>query len=391
MKLLRVSFHDHSGEWGFRDLRCQSDVLLLVGASGVGKTRVLKAIRDLKQIATDRSEHSRWGTAWSADFQDDAGRTYCWSGEFDKRDPSASDEIDQDSFEGEEDDTDRKKPQIVNEALRVEGAVVFERQGDRFLLHQKHIDAKFSPHQSGLTLLSEEDAIKPAKAALSQILFVDWTEDRDRAEGHFVFDSTPFSKLCNRLKDLESIRKATLPTYMKLAIVHENSKDTFSTIVRKFCDIFPTIEEVRIRKTSFGPFSEQPVLEMKERGISSFFPESSLSSGMRRTLLHLARLALWPDGTLILIDEFENSLGANCLDIVAAELLHVGKRLQFIITSHHPYIINSIPLDRWKVVARDQGRIEFFTTDQLKIGRSKHTAFTQLINTEVFKYGTLPK
>lgn len=125
--------------------------------------------------------------------------------------------------------------------------------------------------------------------------------------------------------------------------------------------------------------------------VPGHFNEHDLSSGMRRTLMHFARLALWPDGTLILVDEFENSLGANCIDAVAQQLLGSRRRLQFIITSHHPYIINAIPKGRWKIIARDKGRIKNFAPDELGLDdSSRHESFLQLINTEVFKFGTLP-
>ena len=48
---------------------------------------------------------------------------------------------------------------------------------------------------------------------------------------------------------------------------------------------------------------------------------------------------LWPDGSVILIDEFENSLGVNCLDEITEDVVKESRRLQFILTSHHPYII----------------------------------------------------
>lgn len=38
--------------------------------------------------------------------------------------------------------------------------------------------------------------------------------------------------------------------------------------------------------------------------------------------------------------EFENGLGVNCIDVLAEILLSERKDLQFIITSHHPKIIN---------------------------------------------------
>ena len=46
--------------------------------------------------------------------------------------------------------------------------------------------------------------------------------------------------------------------------------------------------------------------------------------------------------SLVLIDEFENGLGVNCIDVLAELLLGERRDLQFVITSHHPKIINQI-------------------------------------------------
>ncbi len=114
---------------------------------------------------------------------------------------------------------------------------------------------------------------------------------------------------------------------------------------------------------------------------------SEISSGMFKTLLHLAEIKLMADGFVILIDEFENSLGVNCIDIVAEDLLKPGRNLQYIITSHHPYIINNIDMKYWKVVMRDGTKVSTKTADELKLGKSKHQAFKQLLNLEEFTGG----
>jgi AAA15 family ATPase/GTPase len=56
---------------------------------------------------------------------------------------------------------------------------------------------------------------------------------------------------------------------------------------------------------------------------------------MLKTLLHLSELYFSLPGSVILIDEFENSLGVNCLDAVTEDINDSPNQLQFIITSHH--------------------------------------------------------
>ncbi|MGK7938886.1 MAG: AAA family ATPase, partial [Crocosphaera sp.] len=83
--------------------------------------------------------------------------------------------------------------------------------------------------------------------------------------------------------------------------------------------------------------------------------------------------------SLILIDEFENSLGVNCIDSVT-DLICDNRNLQFIITSHHPYIINNISPGYWKIVTRKGGEVNVKTAEDFHIPSSREKAFLKLIN-----------
>lgn len=100
-----------------------------------------------------------------------------------------------------------------------------------------------------------------------------------------------------------------------------------------------------------GKKNHQSFIYIKEKGVSHWIHQGQISSGMLKTLLHISELYLSTQDTVILIDEFENSLGINCIDVVT-ELLLENRNMQFIITSHHPYIINNIPMEYWKIVTR---------------------------------------
>ena len=114
-----------------------------------------------------------------------------------------------------------------------------------------------------------------------------------------------------------------------------------------------------------------------------------LSSGMVRTLIHLFELYLAPSGTVVAIDEFENSMGVNCLPDIIDRLLERGRDLQFIVTSHHPYIINNVSPEWWKVVTRKGGVVsvkDAETIPALTTG-SKHNLFVQLLNLREYEEG----
>ena len=166
----------------------------------------------------------------------------------------------------------------------------------------------------------------------------------------------------------------------------------FSKIKERFIDIFPQVEDIKIEPIKIEGdidsfIKKQPYIQIKENGVNKWIHQFRISSGMFRALIHLSELYLVSEGTLILIDEFENSLGVNCIDELTSEVTAARRDLQFIITSHHPYIINNIDFKHWKLVTRDAGVVKILEPESLNLGKSKHDAFIQLINLEQYRNG----
>jgi predicted ATPase len=116
-----------------------------------------------------------------------------------------------------------------------------------------------------------------------------------------------------------------------------------------------------------------------------------MSSGMFRTLVHLVDISLAPPGSVILIDEFENSLGINCMPELTDFVMSKAALMQFILISHHPYIISKIPYKTWKLVRRKGGEVSVINaTDipQLQTG-SRLNKFIQLANLPEYEEGIL--
>ena len=154
-------------------------------------------------------------------------------------------------------------------------------------------------------------------------------------------------------------------------------------IKSKFIEIFQQVDDIKSVPLEMDGIPVKitesvPAIYIKEKSVSKWIREDRVSSGMMRTLIHLSEIFLSSEGTVILIDEFENSLGINCIDILTEDLIHENKTLQFIATSHHPYIINNIPYEYWKIVTRRGGHINIRNASDYNLGKSKQDAFIQL-------------
>ncbi|HEC0300546.1 TPA: ATP-binding protein, partial [Acinetobacter baumannii] len=169
--------------------------------------------------------------------------------------------------------------------------------------------------------------------------------------------------------------------------------EIFEDITDAYQDIFPYVEQLKIEKqlftlkndsdeTEFG----QDILMIKESGISEWISHDEMSSGMLKTFVQLAYLYLSPTGTIFLIDEFENGFGVNCINSISQWLVNPEFNHQFIITSHHPYIINNISPKRWKIISRNSNKILSYDTSSV-LDCSSHEAFIKLINLPLYNRG----
>ena len=232
-----------------------------------------------------------------------------------------------------------------------------------------------------MSLFHEDDDIQAIHYALTQSIF-----------------KTEFYSLTNRLfliseipedVNLHVLRQYNDEVFVKLAIASYRASEEFNKIKQDFIDIFPNVEDVRVELTPVEKVERGPVaveappgvhllaidFYIKEIGVERLVHHNYFSSGMLKTLGFIANMYLCADGSVILIDEFENSLGVNCIDIVNDFLLQ-ERNLQYVITSHHPYIINNVPMDAWKIVTRAGSVVRVRNAEEFRIGNSKRLTRT---------------
>ncbi|MCY1083475.1 AAA family ATPase [Archangium lansingense] len=380
MRLKSLTFEDKRTGWRLENLRLDR-FNLLVGASGVGKTRILRAIQTVRNLGRGVDEpYPKQGVRFDVRFEHEE-RDYAWQFDSAARDLAPGEDEEGDPLED-------SSSVVLSERLHIsdEGLLV-ERNQDRFLFRSTELPT-LNRSSSALQLLDE-----PSIHHLRQA-FAEYFSSAMGAQGSTEIVNTTPGPVAKGFPTLESFRGLTgLHPVVKAFILQEGSAERFERFKQLFIDIFPTVEDVRVdRRATMGlgrRIREYLSFKLKERGVPTWIEARDISSGMARTLNHLVDLMLAPAGTVFLIDEFENSLGVNCMGPLTDFILSRADDLQFIITSHHPYIINNIPKSYWKLVRRKGSTVRVTPASEIPAlqGPSAQDDFIRLINSPEFEEG----
>ncbi len=367
MKFKSITATDTASGWNVENIQFNPMLTLLVGASGVGKTMILNLINSLCQIANGKSYH---GIAWKVEFKQD-GHEYVWEGEFEVKKELENTFLNLTEI----------KFSLVREYISDNGEVVVLRTMDSFTYKGKEM-VKLDGTKSAVELLKGEDTISPIHKGFSQCYNLNIADTSIHV--------SPVVDVSNRNALSIMLVKAMkmFSPLEKLFLLREHSLREFDVICRKFQDIFPNVEKIDF--TLAKTFNDVliPILMIKEKNVSTWVPQNGISSGMMRTLLQIITLVLANDGDVIMIDEFENGLGVNCINELADLIMEPEADIQVVMTSHHPYIINAIPVKDWKILTRNGSDVQVHTAEELHIGEhSKHEAFMQLLQTPEYKTG----
>jgi hypothetical protein len=352
MRIERLEYHDDARDWRLDATTFHHDVTLFVGPSRTDKRRILTAIDTLARVALGHQLEDQWGISWALRFHTDAG-CYDWEGElsgkgFSLRDglrPEALLKLLPGQFRRE------LEPFVLYETLSLNGRMIIDRRGESIQINGRHTD-RHAPSHSAVCLLGRELDVQPALDGLGRVRLSESAGDT------FASLGKPMRELCREFPTLNAVRESNLPIYAKLAVVHENLPEVFRAIASRVRERFPQVEDIgfdRVDRSS--RFTDLPALRLLEKGTSQWLPESKITTDMLRNVLNLAAVALWPDDAVILIDDFETTLGAYCLDDVLAAARDESRRLQVVLTSDDPAVCNRIGRERRKVVGWQGDRV----------------------------------
>lgn len=372
MKILAYEYRAvGEARWSFSRVEF-GKINLLVGDTSTGKTRLLNTLFSLGQFAVTKDY--RRGS-WDVTFEQH-GETYRWLLE----------------TEAEELGNVVIKDYIWRVAGDEEIPIV-ERDKTSFVFDGREMP-KLSGKETSVSLLENEESIQPIHEGFSAILRRNFSYDALSKAASF--QSIPMRLLdeVEKEKDIRKIFVTGMTLSANLFLLSKYFPSRYSAICDYYKAVFPFISEMSILdlsdvQRSVAVPGRVPVFCIKERNVDEWVTTEGLSSGMQKVLLILTDIQLLPEGGIYLIDEYENSLGINAIEFLPTFLLELEKDVQFFITSHHPYIINQIPVTNWYIFHRKGSEVTIQFGDELaeRFGKSRQKAFVQLINDPFFTEG----
>lgn len=371
MRIESFEFCDHETGWHLSEARFDG-LNLLVGISGVGKSKVLRALDGVRRLGLGEAREAG-DRSWRL-VCEHGGQRFEWSGHMTRV--------------GGERAIDEERLQVDAQPLiaRVGGAITFKSMPV----------PRLNRRESVLSLFADEDEVAALRTGLGCILqmpegrvepFVVSAAKLRRLDAehpirHRISHTIEVLRGARRLDDMVGQRLVTF-----LHTAQKGLPGFFGELKSTFSDIFPTVDDIRVVEVPLGS-QVRLELQIHEAGPDVWVGHEDISQGMLRTLDALRTLLMMSPGSVWLVDEFENSLGVNCLHAVT-RLIDTRADCQFILTSHHPYVIQSIPIDAWKLVRRRGSTVELIAARDVPslAGESHLDAFTRLINAPEYEDG----
>ncbi len=382
MAIRAFKFEDRDSGWQLAETSF-GELNLLVGISGVGKTRILEALHDVRQAA--RSARGISSCSWELTLEA-GGACYTWAAEtrVDCAGYLPRSEVGESGTESD--------ARFVRETILRDGKDLVGRATDRFVFQGRELP-RLPNWQGAIELLQSEDAIRPLHQALRRWLFASRPSPQTT-----MADLRRAEDARRQYPTVEALGNASaLPSLIKAYVLQKDHPELFAAITEQYTDIFPMVSSLRIdrcRSFDWRPRMSPDFLDqfltvgLRERGVSRWITQD-LSTGMMKTLAYLTELALAPSGSVFIVDELENSLGINCLPEIADHFLAKNRDIQIILTTHHPQVINMMPPEYWKLVTRRGSLVQVLDGGSIPAleTASPLEKFTQLINLSMYEEG----
>lgn len=363
VKIQWVEFENLKTGLKIERIEFYKDITLLVGLSGVGKTQILNVIEYSLNLAINKDVLLRpYRVSIGLLIGDD---DYEWSYEINK--------LNEDELLLEEEG----KYGFIFEKLECNGRMIFERKGTMTNLAGYDKIPQPKKDESLLLQYSDDKNFEKLISGIRKLYSVEMElaiRNGIRSESFSRIKSKVVDML-EKEKNVEFRMFSHLPAAVKLYIVKKYYYDIYVQIFEAVKELFMEIEDIDIVEDRDR---EMYLVSIQVYGKKLL--QQDISNGMLKTIYYIVELFTMSENSLVLIDEFENGLGVNCIDLLSELMLSERKDLQFIITSHHPKIINAVDMDKWRIIGRDGFVVTNENSTAYGIGNSQHDAYFNLIN-----------
>mgnify|MGYP002509874294 FL=1 len=339
------------------------DVTLLVGLSGVGKTQILNAVEYSLKLAVDKDIILRpYRVGIGIQIGNDV---YEWFYEIGKMGGGG--------LILEEDD----RFGFVFEKLTYNGKLIFERTEEKIAISGYDRVPQPKKDESLILQYSEDENFEALILGIRKLYSVEIelaVRGGIRSESFSLLKSK-VSDTLKKEKNVDFKAFSHLPAAAKIYIAKNYYYNFYVEIFDAVKELFIEIEDIDVE--------EDRVREMYLVSVQVYgkkLLQHDISNGMLKTIYYIVELFTMSEDSLVLIDEFENGLGVNCIDLLSEIMLSERNDLQFIITSHHPKIINAIDMGKWRIIDRDINVVKNHGSESYGIGNSQHDAYFNLIN-----------
>ncbi len=398
MPIHSFTYRDHVTGWELQEVKFQQ-FNLLVGLSSAGKTRILSALRDVCLFGrgngpsfnvdgADRAVHTSWVLRLEVDEV-----IWEWAVEL-KKNSGSGDLVGEGNASAE-----ARGPRVLMERLvnTQSGKVVLERTPESFTFEGSALPMTLNGEASALNLIENDESVRAVRGLLRKVKTSESVQLDNFAEG---FPFRAVFHVEKRIRDVgfssfDELRRFGRASLLAKAHMMQSSfAEEFARVQGAFEEMFPNVQQVRIghpkefgRSGRFYEDENTVVVAVKENCMKGWAVGDEISSGMLRTLFHLLELALLSPGSVIIKDQYEDGLGINCLGVLTEMMLKNDGGVQFILTSHHPYVINNIPRTDWKIVTRKGALVSVVDASDVPAlsSRSAQPAFSLLVNSDWFQ------
>ncbi|KHD09014.1 hypothetical protein PN36_00165 [Candidatus Thiomargarita nelsonii] len=348
MPITHFSFNDNKKNWHLEEISFDK-LNLLVGVSGVGKTKILKALELVCRVATG-GYYKLNGEDWKIGLKY-ANHEYEWTFKSGFVNPKFS------SIP-----ISKVSTIFYEEIVKDQNIMLLKRTESSVLVNKDEIPRFFKNTESAIHVLSNIQAVTSIYEGFQRVVFSEILQEQ-----HFPYLLNPAESDEDLSIPLEQFQDESrqLPTVVKAYRLQQRYPDEFEKVKQVFTEIFSSVEDIQVslKKEGIGVYEFYFIL--KEKSAHKWIYQWDMSAGMFRTLVYLFEISLAPAGSAIVIDELENGLGNNCMPGLMDFILKKAEYLQVILTSHHPYIINHISNKSWKLVTRKGGEVSVINASDI--------------------------